>query len=117
MINLIQLFPNLEGNEMLYIQQIIKNMDDNTVMMFANAYNSRRKEPQMILLFALIGFVGISGVHRFVLNQVGMGVLFFFTGGLCLVGTIIDLINYKKMTFEFNQRVAREVASFMRLSN
>jgi hypothetical protein len=68
MINLIQLFPNLEGHEMIYIQQIIRDMDDNTVMMFANAYNSRRKDPQMILLTALAGFTGISGVHRFILN-------------------------------------------------
>jgi hypothetical protein len=43
-----------------------------------------------------------------------MGILFFLTGGLCLIGTIIDLINYKKLAFEFNQKVANEVASFIK---
>ena len=37
-----------------------------------------------------------------------MGLLYFFTGGLCFIGTIIDIINYKKNAFEFNQVVAAE---------
>jgi TM2 domain-containing membrane protein YozV len=45
----------------------------------------------------------VAGVQRFILGQIGMGILYFFTAGLCFVGTIIDLLNYKKMALEFNQ--------------
>jgi hypothetical protein len=37
-----------------------------------------------------------------------MGVLYFFTGGLCLIGTIVDVINHKRLTFEHNQQMAIE---------
>jgi hypothetical protein len=32
---------------------------------------------------------------------------------LCLVGTIVDIINYKSLAFEFNQKVARQVAGMI----
>jgi TM2 domain-containing membrane protein YozV len=43
------------------------------------------------------------------IGQVGMGILYLLTGGLCFIGTIIDLVNYKKLTFEFNQQAANTV--------
>ena len=62
----------------------------------------------MILLTALLGFVGLAGVHRFIVGQIGMGILYLLTAGLCFIGTIVDLINHKKLALEYNQRVARE---------
>jgi hypothetical protein len=35
--------------------------------------------------------------------------LYFFTAGLCLIGTIVDLVNHQKLAFEYNQKVANEV--------
>ena len=35
--------------------------------------------------------------------------------GLCLIGTIVDLVNYKKMTFTFNQQVAIETAAMVKM--
>jgi TM2 domain-containing membrane protein YozV len=52
--------------------------------------------------------VGASGIQRFVVGQIGMGILYFFTGGLCLIGTIVDIVNHKKLAFEFNQKMAAE---------
>lgn len=37
-----------------------------------------------------------------------MGILYLLTGGLCLIGTIIDAVNHKKLTNEFNQKMAME---------
>ena len=42
------------------------------------------------LLWCLI-FVGIAGIHRFYAGKVFTGLLWLFTGGLILVGQIIDL--------------------------
>ena len=51
------------------------------------------------------GFIGIGGIQRFLLGQIGMGILYLLTWGLCGIGTIIDLINYKKLTLERNQEI------------
>jgi TM2 domain-containing membrane protein YozV len=61
----------------------------------------------------LLGFVGVAGVHRFITEQIGLGILYFFTGGLCLIGTIVDLVNYQNLAFEYNRRVAHEVAAIV----
>jgi len=37
-----------------------------------------------------------------------MGILYLFTGGLCLIGTIIDLINHKSLANEYNRQMAFE---------
>ncbi|MBK6913032.1 MAG: TM2 domain-containing protein [Ignavibacteriales bacterium] len=59
----------------------------------------------------------LAGIHRFVLGNIGLGILYVLTGGLCLIGTIVDLVNYKKLTFEYNQKVAQEVMMMMRSFN
>ncbi len=110
MANVMQLMPYLEGEEMIFVQGIIKDMNDNQALLFANAYSSRRKDPMLILLTACLGFFVIAGIHRFILGQIGMGLLYLFTGGLCVIGTIVDLVNYKKLSFEYNQNIAQEVA-------
>jgi TM2 domain-containing membrane protein YozV len=52
----------------------------------------------------------IAGIQRFLVNQIGMGLLYLFTAGLCFVGTIVDLVNYQKLTFDYNRQIADEVA-------
>lgn len=42
--------------------------------------------------FLLCFFLGVFGVHKFYEGKVGMGLLYLFTGGLCGIGYIIDLI-------------------------
>jgi TM2 domain-containing membrane protein YozV len=108
--NIFQILPELEGEEMVFVQGLIKDFNDNQAMQFANMYRARRKDPQTILLLTLLGFILIAGVQRFLLNQIGMGLLFLFTGGLCLIGTIIDLVNHKKLSFEYNQNAAQQTA-------
>ena len=116
MLNLLQLLPNAENEELSYIQGLVKNLSDEQVRQFAVIYSSRRKDPQMILLLTLVGFLGVAGIQRFIIDQIGMGLLYVFTGGLCLIGTIVDLINYKSLAFEFNQKVARLVAGMVAAS-
>jgi TM2 domain-containing membrane protein YozV len=112
--NAFQLMPSLEPDEMAFVQMLIKDMNDNQSQQFAMSYMSRRKDPSNMLLFTLIGFLGIAGVQRFVLGQVGLGILYLFTGGLCVIGTIVDLVNYKKLAYEFNTKQAQQVATMMR---
>jgi TM2 domain-containing membrane protein YozV len=114
MAKIIDILPELQGEEMMYVQGLIKDMDDEKARMFATAYRARRKEPNLILMTALPGFVGFAGIHRMLINQIGMGILYFFTAGLCLIGTIVDLVNYQRLAFENNQKVANEVLTMTR---
>jgi hypothetical protein len=41
--------------------------------------------------------------------------LYLFTGGLCLIGTIVDLVNHKSIAQEYNQKVAMEAAQMSRM--
>ena len=114
MTNVMQILPELEGDEMVYIQTLLKDMPEQQVQQFAMMYRSRRKDPQVILLTCLLGFIGIAGVLRFLVNQIGMGLLYLFTGGICLIGTIIDLVSYKKIAFEYNQKQAMQLVTMVK---
>ncbi len=108
MARIIDVLPELTGEEMLFVQNIVAGMDDDRARSFATVYRNRRRDPMLILVLTLVGFVGFAGLQRFLTDQIGMGILYFFTGGLCLIGTIIDLVNYQKLAFEYNQKIAKE---------
>ena len=110
MARIIDVLPELTGEEMLFVQNIVNGLDDDKARAFATVYRNRRRDPMLILVLTLIGFVGFAGLQRFLTDQIGMGILYFFTAGLCLIGTIIDLVNYQKIAFEYNQKVAKEAA-------
>jgi TM2 domain-containing membrane protein YozV len=114
MANIMQFLPELEGDEMMYVAGMVKDMTDTQAAQFASAYRSRRKDPQTILLLTLLGFIGIAGVQRFILDQIGMGILYLFTGGICLIGTIVDLVSYKRLAFEYNQKHAQQLSMMVR---
>lgn len=114
MSKVLNLLPELQGEEMIYINNLLDELNDEQAVQFANIYRSRRRDPQIILLTTLLGFVIIAGVQRFLLNQIGMGLIYLFTGGLCLIGTIVDLINYRKLSFEYNSQQAREILMMIR---
>jgi TM2 domain-containing membrane protein YozV len=103
--------PEIQGMELNHVQMLIKDYTDKQAMHFAAIYRARRKDPQLILLTCLVGIFGIAGIHRFLVNQIGMGVLYLLTAGLCFIGTIVDAVNYQTIAFEYNRQVASEVAA------
>jgi TM2 domain-containing membrane protein YozV len=114
MANVLQLLPELIGEEQAFISNIIKDMDDDSAQQFSNVYRIRRKDPQTILLLTLVGFLGIAGIQRFIVDQIGLGILYLLTGGICLIGTIIDLVNYKSIAFEYNIQQAQQIAAMVK---
>lgn len=114
MSNLFQYLPELQGRELVYIQGLVKDFNENQLMNFSNIYRSRRRDPQLILLTTLLGFISIAGIQRFLTNQIGMGILYLFTAGLCFIGTIIDLINYQDLAMEYNMNQANEAAMLVK---
>lgn len=109
----IELMPQLEGEELQYVQSLIETMSDDMASRFVNIYAVKRRDPTLMLILALVGLLWVAGIHRFMLGQIGMGVLYLLTGGLCYIGTIVDLFNIKKMTMDYNMQAAHDVAAML----
>lgn len=99
---------DITPEELMTINSRTQGFGENELTQFCIMYRSKRKDPQLILILTLIGFLGVAGIQRFLLGQIGMGILYFLTGGLCLVGTIIDAINYKDLAMEYNAKMISE---------
>jgi TM2 domain-containing membrane protein YozV len=106
-------FPNLTPEEFVLIQNITKDMTAAQQQQFIMIYGSKRKDQQTLLILAAIGFIGPAGIHRFVVGNIGLGILYLFTLGLCFVGTIIDMVNIKDIAFQYNQKQALEAATMV----
>ncbi|MFT4605768.1 MAG: TM2 domain-containing membrane protein YozV, partial [Rhodothermales bacterium] len=103
-----------QDDEQLYVASLFKDMTEEQAEQFSRVYRQRRKETSITLVTALLGFLVVAGVHRFYLGQIGMGLLYFFTGGLCAIGTLVDLFNHKSLTYRFNEKQALDVANLVR---
>src|SRR6266498_4209259 len=103
--------PELEETEKSYIDYLVEGLSHEQAQLFATAYREKRKDPHTVLLTAIVGLVAIPGLQRFWLGQIGMGFLYLFTWGLILVGTIRDIVRFKKLAFDYNQRVAQQIAA------
>lgn len=112
---LLILLPDLEGEEMMYINTITKELTEDQLQTFAAIYSGKRKKSDIMLVATLVGFLGISGIQRFLIGQMGMGILYLLTGGLCVIGTIVDLVNYKKLATEHNQKAAAEALGMTKM--
>jgi TM2 domain-containing membrane protein YozV len=52
-------------------------------------------------------FLGVLGVHKFYLNKFGMGILYIFTGGLLLIGWLVDLFTIPAQVRKFNEQLGQ----------
>jgi TM2 domain-containing membrane protein YozV len=108
--NVLQVFPEAEGEEQLLISGLIADMTDQQAQIFAVAYRAQRKDPTTTLILTLIGFIVLAGIGRFYVGNIGMGILYLLTGGLCWIGTIIDVVKHKQITFQVNLVKAQQIA-------
>ncbi len=100
--------------EMAHLNQITAGLADNKLRDFVTIYASKRREADLMLLLACIGLVGAAGIQRFLVGQIGMGILYLFTAGLCFIGTIMDIVNHKQLADEYNAKMADETLSMIR---
>jgi TM2 domain-containing membrane protein YozV len=101
--------------ELITINSRTKGFSDEELQQFCTIYNSKRKDPQLILILSLLGLVGVAGIQRFLIGHIGMGILYFFTAGLCFVGTIIDAVNHKDLAMEYNAKMITETLSILNM--
>ncbi len=106
---------DITPEELVTINSRTKDFNEDDITQFCMIYRSKRKDPQLILILCLLGLVGVAGIQRFIIGHIGMGVLYFFTAGLCFVGTIIDAINHKELALEFNAKMITETLSMLNM--
>ena len=106
--------PELDGDEQVEVARLLNKMSDEQAEHFSRIYRSRRREPVHIHILAAVGFVGIAGLQRLYMEEIGLGLVYVFTGGLCLIGTIYDIIKYEDLAFRYNRGVAMDVAETVR---
>ncbi|RYZ99157.1 MAG: TM2 domain-containing protein [Sphingobacteriaceae bacterium] len=100
--------PGISPEEMNFLQQANTELTDEQKKNFYLIYSSKRKSPQDMLIFCLLGIFVIPGLQRFILGQIGMGILYFVTIGFCFIGSIIDLVNHRTLALEYNRKTAFE---------
>lgn len=85
------------AEKIMYIKEKLAAMDENK---FAMISTIEMKDPTTILLVSI--FLGGLGVDRFMLGDIGMGILKLLTCGVCGILTIIDWFTISKKTKELN---------------
>ncbi|MBA2744748.1 MAG: TM2 domain-containing protein [Flavisolibacter sp.] len=114
---LFMMLPGLQPEELALLQALSKDMTDAEKQQFFMFYSGKRKEEHTMMILTAVGFFGFAGIQRFITGDIVLGILYLFTLGFCGIGTIIDLVNCKRLTFEFNQKKAMESAEMIRLFN
>ncbi len=109
--------PGITPEELGFLQQATAELSENQQKYFYMSYTTKRKDPQDVLIFCIIGVFLVPGLQRFILGQVGMGVLYLFTVGLCFVGSIVDLVNHRSLAMEFNRKMAYESFQLAKMGN
>ena len=107
------LLASLDLAEANGLAPILQGMSEDRQSQFLSIYFSKRRDPILILVCTLVGFVGFAGLQRLITDRIGLGLLYFFTGGFLLIGTIIDLFRYKKITRAYNEKIAFQTASIL----
>ncbi|MCC8424434.1 TM2 domain-containing protein [Mucilaginibacter sp. UR6-11] len=113
-------YMNLSGittEELAVLQQATAGLNDDQKKYFFMIYSGKRKSPQDMLIFSLIGLFLLPGLQRFITGQIGMGILYLFTVGLCFIGSIMDLVNHKTLAYEYNQKMAFESFNLAKMGN
>ena len=112
---LLKMLYDITPEELYTINARTNGFSESQINQFCIFYRSKRKDPQMILILTLIGLVGVAGIQRFVIDQIGMGILYFLTAGLCFIGTIVDAVNYKSLAMEYNSKKIAETLAMLNM--
>jgi len=101
-------FPGMTPQEADFLEQGTSGLSEEQRTQFFRIYEVKRKNPQNILLLTVVGTLGIAGLQRFAVGEIALGFLYFFTFGFFWIGTVLDLMNYKRIANDYNHKMAYE---------
>ena len=63
------------------------------------------KEREVWVAYLLWLFLGLIGVHKFYVNRFGWGIIYIFTGGLFVIGWIVDIFLIPSQVRRCNEEI------------
>ena len=86
-----------------------EELSEDQLKMFDHEYEQNSKSLlATYLLWFLFGFIGI---HKFYVRKTGRGVLYIFTGGLFVIGWLIDIFLIPSQVRQVNETIENEIIS------
>ena len=101
----------LPSNKLPMLKQALLSMDESK---FFYAQSVDFADPTTTLIISIL--LGSLGVDRFMLGDVGMGILKLLTCGGCYIWWIVDMINAQDRTKEYNFQKLREALALQGIS-
>lgn len=93
-----------ESHQLQQIIELLKNEDDEKIVILSSA---NYKNPTTMLIISL--FFGGLGIDRFMLGEIGIGILKLLTGGCFGILTIIDWFTVVNKTKQKNFELFTEI--------
>lgn len=85
------------AEKIMYLKDKLKNVDEEKFSLISTV---ELKDPTTILIISI--FLGSLGIDRFMIGDIGMGILKLLTAGCCGILTIIDWFLIQKKTKDLN---------------
>lgn len=85
------------AEKIMYLKEKLSTADESKFSLISTI---ELKDPTTLLLISV--FLGALGIDRFMIGDIGMGILKLLTCGLCGVLTIIDWFTISNKTKELN---------------
>jgi TM2 domain-containing membrane protein YozV len=95
-------------------QMLTKGMTPEQQMLFASHYASVSKDRSVALIISVI--LGVWGIDRFYLGDIGLGLLKLFTAGGCGVLWLVDIFLISGRADDINRGKAAEIAQAIKLT-
>lgn len=87
--------------------QLTKKLKEKDRLVFTSQFDSVKKDPGTMLILSVL--LGGWGVDRFMLSDIGFGLLKLFTFGGCGILWLIDIFTTRDRTAEYNRKKANEI--------
>ncbi|MEI7531668.1 MAG: TM2 domain-containing protein [Betaproteobacteria bacterium] len=91
-----------------------KDFSDQQKMLFMSQYDSVKKDSGTVLVLAVL--FGFSGIDRFMLGDVGLGIAKLLTFGGCGIWAIVDWFTAKSRTNDYNRKKAMEIFQAIKMT-
>jgi len=94
--------------------QLTQGMSEQQKFVFQAQYGSERRDRTLVLLISI--FLGYLGIDRFLIGDIGMGLLKLLTGGVCGIFWLVDIFLITGRVDEYNRRKAHEIAMAVKMN-
>lgn len=100
---------------MLEQQMMAKDLSPDQKLLFTSQLASTMKDRNTVLILSVL--LGGSGIDRFYIGDVGMGLLKLFTLGGCGILWLIDLFIIRDRADDYNRARAQEILAGIRMTS